>query len=61
MFWDKKPKNPDPIVLRFDPRPDITAYELALIIKNTWPELQHCYFDPTKFIALDESLKRHWA
>jgi len=45
----------------FEPQPDITAYELALIVSKTFGSLMNrIRFDQAKWDALDPTLKRHF-
>ena len=46
----------------FEPQPDITAYELALIVSKGFGNFmnQMTRFEQAKWDALDPSLKRHF-
>jgi hypothetical protein len=49
------------IEAKFNPLPDITAYELAIIVsKRTGYQTGTVRFDPDKWENLDHSIKRHF-
>lgn len=58
MFWDKHKREPEPMRLRFTPQPDITTYELAVILSKTM--VQPIAFPWGAWETIDPSIQRHF-
>jgi hypothetical protein len=49
-----------PIQARFIPQPDITAFELAQIVRLGGASPAYMTFMPGQWVALDPGIKRHF-
>lgn len=61
MWWDKHKPEPVPFEARFKPLPDISAYELAVIVMKTIPTLnQPVSFPHGSWETIDPMVRRHF-
>lgn len=58
MFWKNHDRKPVPIEARFEPQPDITVYELAVIVSKTMA--QPVKFEWGIWETIDPAIRRHF-